>query len=313
MKCNDCLEEISDKEYYNKSLEGVCKKCRSKIANLKYYNKVHGTNIEYVPAKMKEKQKNVKTTKTVVQVEKIEPKKEEKRIYSEEIEKRVHKDIEKVLTDNYIDINVQEIPPFDLFINMFESLIELEKGFMGKYKKAEELFNRMECDYQHAYEDAQDPQLFMERSQMFRCLLDQRRAVKNGLARYEKIYPLLEEISKKCPKIMDLTKSVKTDLEAVMKLQGEHSYVARASELISQQEFCIGKKDLSKAGTYHVSIPVMGYYGRASLFAFERDCWAESPEAAIENIKAYLKQKFPNVSYNVRDFKAEKKEEAVCS
>ena len=39
MQCKDCLKEIDDKEYYNRSIEGLCKKRRQKMSQIKYENK----------------------------------------------------------------------------------------------------------------------------------------------------------------------------------------------------------------------------------------------------------------------------------
>ena len=60
MKCKDCLKEIDEKEYYNKSIEGVCQKCRQRISQIKYENKKFGTNKEYIPLRLKDKTKHIR-------------------------------------------------------------------------------------------------------------------------------------------------------------------------------------------------------------------------------------------------------------
>lgn len=310
MQCKDCLREIDEKEYFNRNYEGICKKCRQKMSQIKYENKKFGTNKQYVPARLK-KNNSFEELKEEPKEKELKETNVEKKIYGSDIEEKVLKDISETFATNKVNIDPQEYPPFHIFIDLFCSLIDLEKGYMKQYEKAEDVFNRMECDYQHAYEDASDPESFMERSKMFRCLLDQRRTVKNGLAQYEKVTPLLQEIVKKCPNILKLAKDTETELNRIIELQGGHSYMARASELIAKEDFCIGKKDISARGKYHVTVPVFGYYGNNSPYLFERDCWADNPKKAIETIVKYLKAKFPNVTYKTGDFEAKIAEEST--
>ena len=160
MQCKDCLKEIDDKEYYNRSIEGICKKCRQKISQIKYENKKFGTNKEYVPARLKNKNTKIvnKKTNKVVSTTKVVEEKEEK-IYDERIEKIVLDDIAQTFKNNNVDINIKDIPPFNAFMDMFCSLIDINNGYMSQYKKAEDVFNLMEGDYQHAYEDAKTPEI----------------------------------------------------------------------------------------------------------------------------------------------------------
>lgn len=310
MKCKDCLKEIDDKEYFNRSIEGVCKKCRQKISQIKYENKKFGTNKKYVPARLKSGNTRIvnKTTNKVAATTKV-VNNEPKKIYDEMIEKIVLEDIAKTFKNNNVNINIKDIPPFNVFMDMFCSLIDINNGYMTQYKKAEEVFNLMEGDYQHAYEDADTPDLFMKRSQMFRCLLDQRRNIKNGMGQYDKIYDLLQDIVKRNPKILEMAKNAKTELDKTIESQEGHFYKTRASELISQADFCIGKRDYGK---WHVTVPLMNYYGNKAPFNFERDVWGDGEKAAIDNIKEYLKQKFPNCTYKEIQIKAEKVEDEVC-
>lgn len=311
MQCKDCLTEIDDKEYYNRSLEGVCKKCRQKISQIKYENKKFGTKREYVPARLKEE--NVRTTKsttkrTIKKKEVEEP--VMKKIYGEEIENIVLKDISNTFKNNNVTINPQDIPPFTVFMDMFCSLIDVKNGYMTQYKKAEEVFNMMEGDYQHAYEDAETPELFLERSQMFRCLLDQRRDIKNGIGQYEKIFDILQDIVNKDPDILKKALKAKEDLNNIIEAQKGHFYKVKASELISQEDFCVGKRFKTH---YCVTVPIMNYYNNKAPFEFKRNVWAEDEARAIADIKNYLKQKFPNCPYNDTKFKVEKVDEEVCS
>lgn len=85
MQCKDCLKEIDDKEYYNKSMEGICKKCRQKISQIKYENKKFGTNKEYVPARLKNKNTKIvnKKTNKVVSTTKVVKEKKKKYMMKE--------------------------------------------------------------------------------------------------------------------------------------------------------------------------------------------------------------------------------------
>ena len=180
---------------------------------------------------------------------------------------------------------------------------------MSQYKKAEDVFNLMEGDYQHAYEDAKTPEIFLERSKMFRCLLDQRRSIKNGIGQYDKIIDMLQDIVKKNPKILEMAQAARDELNRTIEAQEGHYYKAKASELISKEEFCIGKREWCK---WHVTVPLMNYYGNKVPVNFERDVWADGEKGAIDNIKEYLKQKFPKCPYKDVQIKVEKAEEEVC-
>ena len=310
MQCKDCLKEIDDKEYYNRSIEGICKKCRQKISQIKYENKKFGTNKEYIPARLKNKNTKIvnKKTNKVVSTTKVVEEKEEK-IYDERIEKIVLDDIAQTFKNNNVDINIKDIPPFNVFMDMFCSLIDINNGYMSQYKKAEDVFNLMEGDYQHAYEDAKTPEIFLERSKMFRCLLDQRRSIKNGIGQYDKIIDMLQDIVKKNPKILEMAQTARDELNRTIEAQEGHYYKAKASELISKEEFCIGKRDWGK---WHVTVPLMNYYGNTVPFNVERDVWADGEKGAIDNVKEYLKQKFPKCPYKDVQIKVEKAEEEVC-
>ncbi len=303
MQCKDCLKEIDDKEYFNRSDEGVCKKCRQKKSQIKYENKKFGTNKEYVPARLKKAGKTQTITTKASKIIEEKQKEKENRIYDDEIEQIVLADIENTFKNKNVNIDFKQIPPFNVFMSMFCSLIDTNNGYMTQYKKAEETFNMMEGDYQHAVEDAKTPDIFLKRSQMFRCLLDQRREIKNGMGQYEKIDGLLQDIVKKNPQILSIAKQAQAELEKVIEAQDGHYYKAKASDLISKEDFCIGKRDW---GQWHVEIPINNYYNNKSPFLFTRDVWADNAEEAIENIKQYLKQKFPNCTYKTIDFKAEK-------
>lgn len=313
MKCNDCLEEIDEKEYYNRSQEGVCKRCRQRIAQIKYENKRFGTNKEYVPLRLKKKRKSTRKVRKNNIEKSVKEKKEtinNNKIYDERIEKIVIGDIENTFKNRNVNINFKEIPPFVIFMNMFCSLIDVNNGYMTQYKKAEEAFNAMEGDYQHAVEDAKTQEIFFERSQMFRCLLDQRRSTKNGMKQYEKIDGMLKDIVNRNPQIINIAKQALLDLENVIEAQEGHFYKAKASELISKEDFCIGKKQW---GQWRVEVPINGYYGNKTPTKFSRDVWAQSEEDAIANIKQYLKQKFPSCTYKDIDFSVERVvEEKEC-
>ena len=316
MKCKDCLKEIDEKEYFNRSVEGVCKKCRARMSQIKYENKKFGTNRKYVPLRLKEdgRTKEARATKKEKVLKKnnnTNTAKTMNKIYDERIEKMVLDDIRQTFQENNITINPQDIPPFNVFMDMFCSLIDINNGYMVQYKKAEEIFNQMEGDYQHSYENAGTPELFLERSQMFRCLLDQRRNIKNGIGQYDKIVEMLQDIVKKNPKILEIAKSSRDDLHKTIESQEGHYYKAKASNLIAKEDFCIGKRNWGK---WHVTIPLMNYYGNKAPVNFERDVWADGENGAILNVKEYLKQKFPSCPYNETKFKVEKisDETAVC-
>lgn len=309
MKCKDCLKEIDDKEYYNRSLEGVCKKCRQKISQIKYENKKFGTNKEYIPSRLKDnntkKIVSRQTNKVVANTKIIETK--EERIYSKEIENRVLQDIDNTFKNNKVFIDSQKLPPFNVFMDMFCSLIDIENGYMSEYMKAEDIFNRMETDYRHAYEDANTNAIFNERSQMYRCLLDKRRTVKNGLGQYSKIIRMLQEIVQGTPDILDKAKQSKINLDEIIKMQENHSYKIESSELIASLDFCTGRKEVvNEYAKYLVTVPVYNLYGNTGRTEFQRAFFANSPEEAKQMTIDFLKVKFPKVTYKPVDIIATK-------
>lgn len=300
MKCNDCLKEIDEKEYYNRSNEGVCLKCRHKIAQIKYLNKKNNTNIEYIPKRLEEKNKTRKRTNNKVVQNKVEEK-----LYSKEIEDKVLSDINNTFENNKISINFQEIPPFALFIDMFCSLINIDKGYMAECIRAEDIFNKLERDYQHAYEESKTIEILWERTQMFKCLLDQRRTLKDNLVQYNKILRLLQEIVENVPNVLEKAKESKIELEKVIEIQKNNIYKFEESELIGEEDFCNGKKMKSKKlSKYDVTVPLFNYYGNGSPYLFQRYFLASSVEEAKQNAVKFLQTKFPNCSYKTTDILA---------
>ena len=176
MKCVDCLKEIPDIEYYNRSDEGVCNKCRQKKSQIKYENKIFGTNKVYVPARLKQQPKRKSNAVKVTKKESIS---DETVLYDKAVEKKVNADIQLVFEKYGVKINENDKVPFNMFMNMLASLLDVKNGFMNNYIKAEDVFNKMERDYQHAFEDSRTVSEMNERGQMFKCLLDKRRDVKN--------------------------------------------------------------------------------------------------------------------------------------
>lgn len=312
MKCVDCLSEIDDKEYYNRSCEGVCKKCRQKRAQIKYENKKNGTNKEYVPARLKTKTRAKRKTTTIAKkrtspvIKKVEE--DKSKLYGKEIEEKVNKDITSIFSTYGVEIKANDRLPFLIFMNMFESLLDVKNGFMRSYLKAEELFNKMERDYQHAFEDAKTIEEMDERGKMFRCFLDKRRDVKNINIQYEQISRILYEINDQIPDILDKVHLSTEKLADLVDKQEKHCYKAEVSELVQEADFCTGSKSIGKYGMkkYDVSVPLFNYGNNCTgiPFDFHRFAYARNEEDAIGQIKAFLLEKFPTCTYKPNDFLA---------
>ena len=312
MKCNDCLKEIDEKEYYNKSNEGVCRKCRQRMSQVKYENKKFGTNKEYVPLKMKAGYSPKQTaTKRVARTVKTKSETESVNnsvLYSKEIEKKVGEDIQRTFAKHNITIKDNDVVPLIMFMEMLETLLDVKNGYMNNYIKAEDLFNMLERDYQHAFEDSKTVIEMNERGQMFKCLLDKRRNVKNVNIQYTQISRVIYEIIDKIPDILPKVRQAKERLTDALDKQESHYYRAEMSELIQGEEFCRGVKSVGKAGVtkYDVSVPIFNYgNNRAGIpYDFHRYAYATSEEDAINQVKAFLKEKFPNCTYKPNDFLA---------
>lgn len=308
MKCVDCLKEIDDKEYYNKSDEGVCKKCRQRKSQIKYENKKFGTNKVYVPLRLKENTQSNKKDSLISLKEGNEIKNEDIELYSKEIEDRVTEDIKKVFNKNSINIKETDIVPLSIFMNMFEMLLDVKNGYMNNYIKAEELFNMLERDYQHAFEDANTISIMEERSKMFKCLLDKRRNIKNINIQYSQVSRIIYEIIDKVPNILEKVRMSKEKLGNIIEKQENHYYRAEASELIQEEDFCKGNKTVERVGMkkYDVSIPIFNYGNNSTgiPYDFHRFVYAKDKIDAISQVKIFLSEKFPKCTYKSNDFLA---------
>lgn len=306
MKCKDCLKEIDDKEYYNKSNEGVCKKCRQRMSQVKYENKKFGTNKEYVPLRLKKGYAPRKAS--AVKTEKKEESVDNTVLYSKEIEKKVNEDIKKVFDKNNITIKDNDIIPLSMFMDMFGTLLDVKNGYMNNYIKAEDLFNMLERDYQHAFEDADTVEKMIERGQMFKCLLDKRRNVKNINIQYNQISRIIYEILDKVPDILNKVNISKEKLADAIEKQESHYYRAEMSELIQEENFCRGIKPVGKFGMkkYDVSVPIFNYGNNSAgiPYDFHRFAYAKDKIDAINQVKAFLSEKFPKCTYKSNDFLA---------
>lgn len=306
MKCTDCLTEIDDKEYYNKSNEGVCKKCRQRMSQIKYENKKFGTNKEYVPLRLKKECAPRKSN--AVKITKKRKVADNTVLYSKEVEKKVNDDIKKVFEKNNITIKDNDIIPLSMFVNMLETLLDVKNGYMNNYIKAEDLFNMLERDYQHAFEDADTVERMAERSQMFKCLLDKRRNVKNINAQYNQISRVIYEILDKVPDILNKVSISKGKLADIIEKQEGHYYKAEMSELIQEESFCRGTKSPRGLGMkkYDVSVPIFNYGNNSTgiPYDFHRFAYAKDKIDAINQVKAFLSEKFPKCTYKSNDFLA---------
>ena len=312
MKCKDCLSEISDKEYYNKSDEGVCKKCRQRKSQIKYENKKFGTNKEYVPLRLKHKVERKSSAPKVVK-----EKDDETKLYGKDIEKKVNNDIQAVFNQYGVEIKDNDRLPFLIFMNMFNSLLDIKNGFMSNYIKAEDIFNNMERDYQHAFEDSKTVSEMDERSKMFKCLLDKRRNVKNINIQYEQISRIIYEIIDKIPNIVDKVNISIERLTDIIQKQEDHYYKAEVSELIQQADFCKGTKPFGKAGAikYDVSVPLFNFgNNRAGIpYDFHRYAYGKNQQEAIDTVKAFISKKLPKCTYKPNDFLAVELYEDIVS
>lgn len=302
-KCKDCLREISKKEYFNRNNEGICKKCRQRMSQIKYENKKFGTNKKYVPLRLKHSGRTLEKNQKETTIEK-----DNSLLYSKAIEKKVAQDIENTFQKYNIKINENDLVPFTAFIDMFSALLDVEKGYMSNYLKAEDIFNMLERDYQHAFEDSKTIMEMNERSQMFKCLLDKRRNVKNINIRYSQVSRIIYEILEKIPDIQKKVETAKENLNSVITTQEEHYYKAEMSELIQQEDFCKGAKSTTagKMIKFDVSVPLFNYgKNRAGIpYDFHRFIYANTQEEAINIVKKFLQDKFSSCTYKDNDFLA---------
>lgn len=304
MKCTDCLEEIDDKEYYNKSYEGVCKKCRQRISQIKYENKKFGTNKEYIPIRLKNGKSAPVKKASSINEKKITS--DETKLYGKDIEDKVSADIKQIFEKQNIIIKDNDMVPLTMFMEMLETLLDVKNGYMNNYIKAEDLFNMLERDYQHSFEDAKTLKEMDERGKMFKCLLDRRRNVKNINAQYNQISRVIYEIIDKMPDILDKVHIAKERLLDVVKKQDEHYYKAEVSELVQEEDFCRGTKSLGRFGMkkYDVSVPVFNYGNNCTgiPYDFHRFAYANNETDAINQVKAFLAEKLPKCTYKPNDF-----------
>lgn len=212
---------------------GICKKCSARKANAKYQNKPY--------IKLIDSENKIVRRKTETKIVKeMEEENLETKLYSKEIEEAVDKDI---------DINLKarkvNLPKNMSFGIVFEIVYNVIHGIdnISEYLKAEDVFNKLENDYRHGYENAKTMEEFNYWSKLYRCLLDKRREIKNVVSEYEAGGYIFKELSNNKEFVDSFDKAYGT-YKQVHEMNEKGQYRQRSeSQIVKNSDFCIGKKN----------------------------------------------------------------------
>ena len=89
------------------------------------------------------------------------------------------------------------------------------------------------------------------------------------------------------------------------------------SELVQEEDFCKGNKSVGKFGMrkYDVSVPIFNYGNNSAgiPYDFHRFAYAKDKIDAINQVKAFLTEKFPKCTYKSNDFLAVELYDAITT
>ena len=224
--CPDCGQE---KELGVRT--GICKQCSARKANAKYQNKPY---IKIINSKNKRNPRKIKIVKDKKEDENVEFK-----LYSKKIEEEVQKDIDLNLKAK--KVNLPKNMSFGIAFEVIYNAIHGIEG-ISEYIKAEDVFNKLENDYRHGYENAKTAESFDYWSKLYKCLLDKRRDIKTVISEYEAGGYIFKELADNKEFVKGFDSAYNT-YKMVHEMNEKGQYRQRSeSQIVKNSEFCIGKK-----------------------------------------------------------------------
>lgn len=323
--CSHCNQEV---EEYQVKKDKICKSCYLRMVNSKHRGKEYIKLID-----MNEKERNKIMNRRKGAQEKITQKKS-KIIKTNICELKdinqqkdiVMEDIMQVFESN----NAKWPTDFSSIIPVFKQLDILLHGYIDIYFTAENLLNILETDYVHAkeyysnlyinkiknndYENIEEiknkKQLWEDRHNAF---LEIRRGLKNVIMEYNNGGSLFTHLGndENFMKMFEDNYNRLMKIETVLK---DNIYRARASKLVEDEDFCVGKKVIPIKERYMVTLKT-SYKGVRNKTDFVRAVFAINEEDAKSQVIKYLEdnKNIFKFTYKFKDFTVTKLNEEGCS
>lgn len=230
--CPDCGEE---KELGPQT--GICKRCSTRKSNCKHQGR------EYVKLKDVDPSKRVQR-KTVTYTKRVNDetsfnKNETTKLYSKEIDEIVQKDIDFNLKSKNLKLpqSIDFGLAFTVLSNALDSANDIDKFF-----KAEEIFNDIENDYRHAYENAKTSEEFNYWSQVYKCFLDKRRQIKIVVSEFQSSGYIFKKLYEDNNFLLEFNTAYE-NYKNVHNFNEEGKYRQKSdSQIVKNADFCVGKK-----------------------------------------------------------------------
>ena len=318
MICSHCEKEV---EEYAQKRDKICGPCYRRMMNCLSRGKEYIMYKNLTEAEKTEidlRLQNYKKSKN--QESKVSNSKCVELANKAKQEELINKDIEEAFNKKgYI------IPKdFSSVRGVFEQLDVLLSNYIDKYLNAEEIYNKLECDYRHAKEhyatlynnDRTGPNslVYLEKRELWEerhnILLEKRRPVKNVIIEHNLIKEFLASVNSKAEVKNNFTKAL-INLRTTGQVVHDGEYKAQLSNLVELEDFCIGNKSNKKQlNKYHVEIVTL-YKGSKSQFV--RYALAETPEEAKQKVIDFIQSqpdKFKFV-WNDRDIRVTKIDTAL--
>lgn len=314
--CNDCGGHLE--KYYNMKHK-VCKQCYQRMINCKnrgqnYIKVIDLPENERIKVMNKRKGGERKITNkksTIIKTNNLEVKS-----ISEQKE-LVMKDILQTFEDN----KAKWPEDCTSIVPVFKQLNVLLHNYIDIYFIAEDLLNKLETDYMHAKEyyskiyldklkchDLSNIDDIREKKEIWEnrhnALLEIRRGIKNVIMEYNNGGSLFTHLSND----ESFMKMFEDNYNRILKVESilkECSYKARASKLVEEEDFCIGKKlNIPQTKSRYCVVLKTTYKGIRNKSDFTRTVFATDEEDAKKQVSTYIesnKETF-KFTYKYKDF-----------
>lgn len=323
--CSHCNQEV---EKYQVKRDKICKSCYLRMINSKHRGKEYIKLID-----MNDKERNKIMNRRGGAQRKVTQKQSKiiKTNFSElkDIDQQkdiVMKDIMQVFENN----NAKWPADFSSIIPVFKQLNILLHNYIDIYFTAENLLNMLETDYVHAkeyysnlyvnkiknndYENIEEikikKQLWEDRHNAF---LEIRRGLKNVIMEYNNGGSLFTHLGKdeNFMKMFEDNYNRLMRIEAVLK---DNIYKARASKLVEDEDFCVGKKTNVPVKERYVVTLKTTYKGVRNKTDFVRTVFAINEEDAKSQVIKYLEDNKDifKFTYKSNDFTIVKSNDIEC-
>lgn len=295
MICKDCGIE---KDTATKRRDGVirCKECAARMSNCKYHGREYIPKINETNTSKKKGIPRIKHSKSELNktsVETANVNNEQILTNMDEISKLVDKEIQSEYKKR--NINLMSGIMFQQLFVLLDACLSNVK-FIDDYYKAEQVFNKLQVDYNHAIEDSKTDESFLKFSKMLKVLLEKRRDIKDVIISYEQGGNFFSEL-KKDEEFMKKFTDAFTKQMQLDKVYNKDNYKVNISNEVLKEDFAVGKKrDYVKR---HWKVTVNSI--ERNVKPFIRDTFALSSSEAIDNVLKFIQGSEYKISYRRKD------------